>query len=125
METLARFLLARFTTSQTLLCMLHFLESLFCRLHYLGNLLCRFQFGRLYLHTSQFLKSYLVHFTTWKPYLHTSTFQYLQLSIHNGDLMACAMTCKVKHVIEEVPKYEQLRQQKIEANTKKLESLGL
>jgi hypothetical protein len=35
------------------------------------------------------------------------------------------MICWSKHVIENVPKYEQLRQQKIKANTKKLKSLGL
>ena len=39
--------------------------------------------------------------------------------------MAFTMTCKVKRVIDKVPEYEQLRQQKIEANTRKLESLGL
>ena len=50
--------------------------------------------------------------------------QYLQLSTHNGDLMAFTTTCKVKRVILEVLEYEQLRRQKIEANTRKLESLG-
>ena len=39
--------------------------------------------------------------------------------------MAYTMTCKGKRVIKEVPEYEQLRWQKIEANTRKLVFLGL
>ena len=39
--------------------------------------------------------------------------------------MVFTMTCKAKRVIEEVLEYDQLRRQKIKANFRKLESLGL
>ena len=39
--------------------------------------------------------------------------------------MACAMTHDSKCAIQEEIEYERLRRQKIEANTRKLESLGL
>ena len=40
-------------------------------------------------------------------------------------LLACPMTCGVKQLSDEESSYKKLRRQKIEANTIKLESLGL
>ena len=39
--------------------------------------------------------------------------------------MTCAMTCDSKRGIQQEIEYERLRREKIEANTRKLESLGL
>ena len=39
--------------------------------------------------------------------------------------MTCAMTCDSKRAIQHETEYERLRREKIEANTGKLESLGL
>ena len=39
--------------------------------------------------------------------------------------MTCAMTCDSKRAIQQEMEYERLRREKFEANTRKLESLGL